>query len=80
MNADVLLPQAHDVLDAGDKRCGEMILTLKQAMDRLRPGQILKLVCRDPGAPADLPAWCRMTRHRLVWSDGQTFYVQRREG
>lgn len=72
-------PEAHWVLDGGDQACGELILTLKRAVDRLGAGQILKLLCRDPGAPADLPAWCRLTGHRLVWADGQTFYIQRKE-
>jgi tRNA 2-thiouridine synthesizing protein A len=73
------LPEPADVLDAGDRSCGELILALKRAIDRLRAGEVLKLMCRDPGAKEDLPAWCRITGHRLVWGDGSTFYIQRRE-
>ena len=47
--------------------------------ERLGAGQILKLLCRDPGAPADLPAWCRLTGHQLLWADEHTFYIQRKE-
>ncbi len=32
-------------------------------MTALAPGQVLRLVALDPGAPADIPAWCRMTGH-----------------
>lgn len=73
------LPKPDAVLDGGDQACGELILTLKRAVERLGAGQILKLLCRDPGAPADLPAWCRLTGHRLLWADGHTFYIQRKE-
>jgi tRNA 2-thiouridine synthesizing protein A len=76
---DSILPESHDLLDAGDRTCGELILALKRAVDRLRGGEILKLVCRDPGAKADLPVWCRATGHRLLHGDGSTFYIQRRE-
>jgi tRNA 2-thiouridine synthesizing protein A len=73
------LPEPADVLDGGDRSCGELILALKRAIDRLRTGEILKLMSRDPGAKEDLPAWCRITGHRLLWDDGSTFYIQRRE-
>ncbi|MGH7264240.1 MAG: sulfurtransferase TusA family protein [Candidatus Rokuibacteriota bacterium] len=73
------LPEPADVLDGGDRSCGELILALKRAIDRLHAGEVLKLVCRDPGAREDLPAWCRITGHRLLWGDGSTFYIQRKE-
>jgi tRNA 2-thiouridine synthesizing protein A len=73
------LPEPTDVLDGGDRSCGELILALKWAIDRLRAGEVLKLMCADPGAREDVPAWCRITGHRLLWGDGNTFYIQRRE-
>jgi tRNA 2-thiouridine synthesizing protein A len=72
-------PEAHAVLDGGDQACGELILTLKRAVESLGAGEILKLLTRDPGAPADLPAWCRLTGHHLLWAGGGAYYIQRRE-
>ena len=40
------------------------------------------LVHRSGGqaaAPEDVPAWCRMTGHRLVWTEERTFFIKRRE-
>jgi tRNA 2-thiouridine synthesizing protein A len=65
--------------DAGDLGCGELVLELRTRLSRLQPGDVLKLVARDPGAPADLPAWCRMTGHTLV-SGAHPVYHIRREG
>jgi tRNA 2-thiouridine synthesizing protein A len=72
-------PEPHDTFDAGDAMCGELVLKLKRRVECLASRQVLKLVTRDPGAKADLPAWCRITGHRLVWSNGTTFYIERKE-
>ena len=52
--------------DAGDTGCGDLVLELRMRMSRMRAGQVLRLVARDPGAPEDIPAWCRLTGHTLV--------------
>ena len=65
--------------DAGDMGCGELILELRTRMRALRPGQILHLVARDPGAIEDLPAWCRLTGHRLKRAEHPTYLIQRKE-
>ena len=51
---------------AGMMGCGELILELRQRLNQLPPQGIFKLIARDSGVPEDLPAWCRMTGHRLV--------------
>ncbi len=52
--------------DAGDTGCGELVLELRARLTRMRVGQVLRLVTRDPGASEDIPAWCRLTGHTLV--------------
>ena len=65
--------------DAGDLGCGELVLELRGRLDRLEPGQILKLTARDPGAPAEIPAWCRLTGQILIgWH--HPVYLIRRKG
>jgi tRNA 2-thiouridine synthesizing protein A len=65
--------------DAGDLACGELVLELRLRMRQLASGQILRLIAHDPGAPADIPAWCRMTKHPLLHADPatQTYFIQR---
>jgi len=65
--------------DAGDMGCGDLVLELRHRMEALRPGQVLALVARDPGAPADIPAWCRMTGHALVAEQHPTYLIRRKE-
>ena len=65
--------------DAGEMGCGELVLELRARVERLRPGAVLKLIARDPGAPADLPAWCRLTGHRLVAGQHPVYLIERKE-
>lgn len=73
-------PRLADVdWDAGDLACGELVLELRLRMRQLASGQILRLTARDPGAPADIPAWCRMTSHTLLQTNpsAQVYFIQR---
>jgi tRNA 2-thiouridine synthesizing protein A len=65
--------------DAGDLGCGDLVMELRIRFKAMRPGQILKLTARDPGAPADLPAWCRLTGHHLMYADHPIYLIRRRE-
>jgi tRNA 2-thiouridine synthesizing protein A len=65
--------------DAGDTGCGDLVLELRQRVMELEPGAVFKLVARDPGAPADLPAWCRMTGHTLVSAAHPVYFIRRKE-
>lgn len=58
--------------------CGQLVMVLRRRLDELAPGEQLEIVARSPGAPVDLPAWCRMTGHRLVRSDHPTYVIERR--
>ena len=63
--------------DAGDLGCGELVLELRMRMSEMRPGQVLHLIARDPGAPQDMPAWCRMTGHTLVSQQHPVYLIRR---
>ena len=70
---------ADELWDAGDTGCGDLVLELRRRLARLRVGQVLRLVARDPGAPEDIPAWCRLTGHMLV-AQKPPVYDIRKEG
>jgi tRNA 2-thiouridine synthesizing protein A len=65
--------------DAGDMGCGELVMHLRLRLKPMQPGQLFKLIARDPGAREDLPAWCRLTGHRLVYADHPVYVFARRE-
>ena len=65
--------------DAGNLGCGELVMGLRMRLQALKPGQILKLTATDDGVPEDLPAWCRLTGHKLVVFNHPGYWIQRRE-
>ena len=64
--------------NAGDLGCGDLVLELRRRLHDMRPGQVLAVVARDPGAPEDIPSWCRMTGHVLVFARHPEYAIQRR--
>lgn len=65
--------------DAGDLGCGELVLELRTRLKGM-PGQVLRLIARDPGAPEDIPAYCRMTGNELLHTDpaAATWWIRAR--
>ncbi len=64
--------------EAGEIGCGRLVIELSRRMSRLEVGGQLEIVAESPGAPTDLPAWCRMTGHRLVSADHPVYVIERR--
>jgi len=73
---ETLAPAAH--LDVGDTLCGELALLLRAELAKLEPGQVIRVVARDPAAPQDLPAWCEVTGHALVHSEHPDYWIRRK--
>jgi tRNA 2-thiouridine synthesizing protein A len=65
--------------NAGDAGCGSLIVGLKRQLDGLGAGELLEVTANSAGAPADLPAWCRVTGHLLVEAK-HPVYVLRKKG
>jgi tRNA 2-thiouridine synthesizing protein A len=70
---------AENAWDAGDMGCGELVLELRSRLAPLAPATIFELTARDPGAPEDLPAWCRLTGHTLVRAEHPRYWIRRKD-
>jgi TusA-related sulfurtransferase len=58
--------QFDDEFDGGEETCGRVIINLFTYLKSQAPGATILVVSRDPGAPQELPAWCRMTKNPLL--------------
>ena len=54
------------VLDARRLLCPMPVIRTQDRVQSLNPGDVLKVICTDPGALHDIPAWCRMNGHRVL--------------
>jgi tRNA 2-thiouridine synthesizing protein A len=56
-------------LDARRLLCPMPVIRLQNMVAELLPGDLVDVVCTDPGARSDIPAWCRINGHELVGID-----------
>lgn len=56
----------HNQLDARRLLCPLPVIRTQNRVQELEPGDTLEVVCTDPGALYDIPAWCRMYGHVVL--------------
>jgi tRNA 2-thiouridine synthesizing protein A len=69
--------------DFEEMSCGDLLIALMKAMRPLPPGSRVEVRALDPGAPIDIPAWCRMVGHELLVRAGgpdHVHYLIRKRG
>jgi tRNA 2-thiouridine synthesizing protein A len=64
--------------DAGSAACAQLIIGLHRQVAPLCNGDALAVIAPDAGAPADLPAWCRMTGHVLLAAEHPNYIIQKK--
>lgn len=42
------------------------VIRTQERVREMAPGEELEVLCTDPGALADIPAWCRIHGHEVV--------------
>ena len=63
--------------DGGETGCGELLLDLLLFMKRQPAESIVQVRALDPGAPLEIPAWCRLTKHELIESDHPFYKIRK---
>lgn len=53
-------------LDARNMLCPLPVIRAQEPVATLAPGDVLDILCTDPGATNDIPAWCRINGHKVV--------------
>ena len=57
---------AHFELDARRMFCPMPVIRTQDKIKTLSPGDTLDVICTDPGALNDIPAWCRINGHIVL--------------
>jgi tRNA 2-thiouridine synthesizing protein A len=71
--------EAVEIWDAGQMSCGDLVLALRIRLQKMTSQSMLEVVALDPAAPEDIPAWCRLTGHRLVRCNHPRYLIRRKE-
>jgi len=62
---------SHHQLDARNMLCPLPVIRTQNAVANLRAGDILTVVCTDPGALNDIPTWSRINGHKVLTTASQ---------
>lgn len=46
--------------------CPLPVIRVQDRVKFMQPGEVLEVVCTDPGTVHDIPAWCRINGHRVI--------------
>lgn len=53
-------------LDARRLLCPLPVIRTQDRVKQLQQGDVLSVVCTDPGVLQDIPAWCRINGHKVL--------------
>lgn len=53
-------------LNARNLLCPMPVIRTQDKVNTLTAGDVLQVVCTDPGALNDIPAWCRINGHKVI--------------
>jgi tRNA 2-thiouridine synthesizing protein A len=70
------------MLDTRGLKCPLPVLRARKAIQRLAPGEVLRVLATDPGTVRDFKAFCEATGHELMEHSEQagefTFRIRKR--
>ena len=57
---------AKETLNAKRLLCPLPVIRTQDKVKTMSKGDVLEVVCTDPGVMQDIPAWCRINGHRVL--------------
>jgi tRNA 2-thiouridine synthesizing protein A len=69
------LPAPDHVLDCSGTLCPMPVVRLREEIEKIAVGQVIKVIATDPASVNDMPAFARNTGHELLETvKGPGFY------
>lgn len=63
-------------LNARRLLCPLPVIRTQDRIKGLESGDLLRVICTDPGALNDIPAWCRINGHEVVSTTSGEFDLE----
>lgn len=72
-----MVPVTEHELDARNLLCPMPVIRTQARIRTLASGDRLKVICTDPGALHDVPAWCRVHGHKVLSTEtaGREYFI-----
>jgi len=68
-------------LDARGLFCPMPIVKTNQAITEMKTGEVIKVLCTDPGSKRDFESWCKKTGNKLLQTSEEggvfTYIIQK---
>ncbi len=64
---------SENYLDAKRLLCPLPVIRVQDKIKHLQRGDTLQVICTDPGALQDIPAWCRINGHKVLQTSASEF-------
>lgn len=55
-----------ETLNARRLLCPMPVIRTQNKVKELQTGDVLEVICTDPGVMQDIPAWCRINGHKVL--------------
>lgn len=53
-------------LDCSNLLCPMPVIRTQNALKEMAEGDVLEVICTDPGTLSDIPTWCRINQHEVI--------------
>ena len=60
-------------LDARRLLCPLPVIRTQDKVKQLQRGDVLNVMCTDPGVLQDIPAWCRINGHKVLQTQSDEY-------
>lgn len=77
MQDEIEIDGSIPIYDGGETGCGELLLDLMLFMKKQPAGCVVMVRALDPGAPLEIPAWCRLTGHEVVSTNHPHYKIRK---
>lgn len=57
---------SHEQLDARRMLCPMPVIKTQNKVAQMQTGDVIDVICTDPGALNDIPAWARINGHEII--------------
>lgn len=57
---------SHEQLDARRMLCPMPVIKTQNKVAQMQAGDVVDVICTDPGVLSDIPAWARINGHEII--------------